>query len=113
MSYPNTGRIIPFTLREEFVLKINLKARLKNKTFVISAVTLLIAFVYRILALFDIIPQIAQAEVLEILGMVVNILAFFGVLVDPTTEGISDSERALTYCTEGDVRQCVEATADE
>lgn len=94
-------------------MKINLKARLKNKTFVISALTLLIAIAYRILALFDIIPQIAQTELLDVLGMVVNILAFFGVLVDPTTQGISDSERALTYCTDSDVRKCEEMTANE
>lgn len=94
-------------------MKINIKARLKNKTFVISAVTLIIAVGYRILALFDIIPQLEQTELLEVLGMVVNVLAFFGVLVDPTTEGVSDSERALTYCTDGDVRKCGEVTANE
>ena len=36
--------------------------------------------------------------------MVVDFLVLLGVVVDPTTKGINDSERALTYLTENDVR---------
>ena len=36
--------------------------------------------------------------------MAINLLAVLGVIIDPTTEGISDSDRALTYCTDCDVR---------
>lgn len=78
-------------------MKINLKARLKNKTFIISAIALVLSFVYRILSVAEIVPDVAESEILEIAGMGVNILAFLGVLVDPTTEGLSDSERALMY----------------
>lgn len=86
-------------------MKINLKARLKNKTFVISAITLIVAFVYQILALFEIVPSISEDEIVNVCTMAVNILAFLGVLVDPTTEGINDSKRALTYYTENDERE--------
>ncbi len=85
-------------------MKINFKARLKNKTFMLSAITLVVSFVYKLLSMFDVVPSIDENEVLEILSMAVNILAFFGVLVDPTTEGIDDSERALTYFTDADIR---------
>lgn len=86
-------------------MKINLKARLKNKTFVVSAIALVLSFVYQALALFNVVPSASEDEVMNVLTMAVNILAFIGVLVDPTTDGISDSERALTYCTDADERK--------
>ena len=86
-------------------MKINLKARLRNKMFVLSASALVVSLVYQMLSAFDIVPEISENEISGLVAMVVNILAFFGVLVDPTTEGISDSERAMTYCTDCDVRK--------
>ena len=85
-------------------MKINLKARLKNKTFIISAAALIVSFAYKALSLFDIVPSVSENEILEVIHMGVDILALIGVFVDPTTEGISDSERALTYYTDEDVR---------
>ena len=86
-------------------MKINLKARLKNKMFVLSASALVVSFVYQMLSVFDIVPEITEDEVAGLTTMAVNILAFFGVLVDPTTEGINDSERAMSYCTDCDIRK--------
>ena len=85
-------------------MKINLKARLKNKTFVLTMATLIVTFVYQLLAMFEIVPSISQSSVVSVIGMVVNLLAALGVVVDPTTEGVGDSERALTYYTDEDVR---------
>ena len=86
-------------------MRINFKARLKNKTFIISMAALIVSMVYRVLMIFDVIPSVSEGEIGEIVAMAVNILAFAGVIVDPTTEGISDSERAMTYCTCDDVRE--------
>lgn len=86
-------------------MKINLKARLKNKAFLVSVIALAVSLVYHVLALFGVTPSHGESEITEILGMAVNILAVLGVVIDPTTEGISDSERAMTYCTECDIRQ--------
>ena len=86
-------------------MKINLKARMKNKMFVLSASALVVSFVYQMLSAFDIVPKITESEVTGLITMAVNVLAILGVLVDPTTEGINDSERAMTYCTECDVRR--------
>ncbi len=85
-------------------MKINIKARLKNKTFITGASALAVAFVYHVLALFKVVPGVSQSEIIEALGLLINILAFIGVLTDPTTEGFGDSERAMTYCTECDAR---------
>lgn len=86
-------------------MKINLKARLKNKTFIVSIATLLITFVYQLLSMFEVVPKVSESTIVNLLGMVVNLLAGLGVIVDPTTDGINDSERAMTYYTENDVRE--------
>lgn len=74
---------------------LNLKIRLKNKTFVITMLTTIIAFVYQLLAQFEIVPKITQDQTIQVLMLVVNILAGLGILVDPTTDGVKDSERVL------------------
>ena len=86
------------------MLKLNIKARLKNKTFLISMSVLVVSLVYRVLSLMDVFPSVSESEILELVSMAVNVLALVGVVVDPTTEGINDSERAMTYFTEKDVR---------
>lgn len=85
-------------------MKINWKARFKNKAFVITFVTLIVTFVYQMLGLFGIVPSVSESTVSNIITILINILAGFGVLVDPTTPGAADSDRALTYYTEADVR---------
>lgn len=74
---------------------LNLKIRLKNKTFIITMMTTIIAFVYQMLAQFEIVPKIAQDQTIQVLMLIVNILAGLGILVDPTTSGVKDSERVL------------------
>ena len=78
-------------------IKINWKVRLKNKTFLVSMGALAISFVYEVLSMFQVVPAISENEVLQLLYIVVNILGGMGVIVDPTTKGLSDSKRALTY----------------
>lgn len=74
---------------------LNLKIRLKNKTFIITMLTTIIAFVYQMLAQFEIVPKITQDQTIQVLMLIVNILAGLGILVDPTTDGVKDSERVL------------------
>ena len=74
---------------------LNLKIRLKNKTFIITMMTTIIAFVYQMLAQFEVVPKITQDQTMQVLMLIVNILAGLGILVDPTTDGLTDSERVL------------------
>lgn len=78
-------------------MKLNIKARLHNKTFVVSIGTLVLAFVYQLLSLLDITPKISESTLANLLLIAVNFLSALGVLVDPTTSGFSDSERAMKY----------------
>ena len=74
---------------------LNLKIRLKNKTFIVTMMTTIIAFVYQLLAQFEIVPKITKDQTMQVLMLIVNILAGLGILVDPTTDGVKDSERVL------------------
>lgn len=78
-------------------MKINLKLRLKNKAVLVSLVGACIAFVYQIFSLFGYVPPIGQDMVVQFFGIIINILVALGIVVDPTTSGIGDSEQALNY----------------
>lgn len=78
-------------------MNINWKLRLQNKVTLTSIVLLTVTCVYQILGLFDIVPAISQDVIIQLSGIFINILAEFGVVVDPTTKGASDSEQAMTY----------------
>lgn len=78
-------------------MKINWKVRFKSKTFLASFAALLVTFVYNILALFDVTAQIQQNDIMQMITILLTVLAGLGVIVDPTTAGIEDSNRAMTY----------------
>lgn len=76
---------------------LNWKLRLKNKTTLIALIGALAALVYQVLGAFGVTPGISEDTVLEIAGLAVNALCLLGIVVDPTTEGVRDSDRALEY----------------
>ena len=78
-------------------MKIKWKLRLQNKATLIALVTAVIAFVYQILGFAGVVPPISESQIVECAGMLINILAMLGIVTDPTTAGVSDSEQALTY----------------
>ena len=78
-------------------MNINWMLRLKNKTTLISLITVTLTFVYSILGIFGIVPSIGQNELQQTLVMLVQLLVVLGIVVDPTTEGISDSKQAMEY----------------
>ena len=94
-------------------MKINIKERLKNKVFVLAMATLLVTFVYQMLGIFGVVPSISEETLVKFITIGVNFLAMIGVLIDPTTKGMSDSERALTYGTSYDVRIPQESTTSK
>lgn len=77
--------------------KINWKVRFKNKTWLTLFISLIVGFAYNMLKLFDVYPPITQSVIMDIVGQVLTFLGLFGVIIDPTTAGMSDSERALGY----------------
>lgn len=78
-------------------MKINWKVRLKQPAFWIATIPVVITFVYSVLALVGIAPSITQDTVQNLFLALVAVLAQFGIVVDPTTKGVSDSDRAMKY----------------
>ena len=78
-------------------MKLNWKVRFKNKVWLGSFLSLIVGFVYSLLALFDVFPQVTQSLVLQLLNQVLTFLGLIGVIVDPTTAGLEDSDRAMGY----------------
>ena len=78
-------------------MKLNWKVRFRNKVWLGSFCSLVIGFVYSMLALFDVFPEVTQSLVVQLLNQVLTFLGLIGVIVDPTTVGIQDSERAMEY----------------
>lgn len=76
---------------------INLKVRLRNPVFWATIIPALLAFIYSVLGAFDVVPAIAESEIVNIITAIISALTTIGVLNDPTTAGISDSEQAMTY----------------
>ena len=78
-------------------MKLNWKVRFKNKVWLGSFCSLIIGFVYSMLALFDVFPEVTQSLVVQLLNQVLTFLGLIGVIVDPTTAGLGDSDRAMGY----------------
>lgn len=78
-------------------MKLNWKVRFKNKVWLGSFFSLVVGFVYSLLALFDVFPAVTQSLVVQMLNQVLTFLGLIGVIVDPTTAGLEDSDRAIGY----------------
>ena len=78
-------------------MKINWKVRFKNKIWLSSFLSLIVGFVYSMFALFDVFPTVTENTVCQVINQILTFLGLIGVLVDPTTAGLNDSQRALSY----------------
>ena len=78
-------------------MELNWKVRFKNKVWLAAFLSTIITFIYTILAMLDIFPIITKNTVLQIVDYVLMLLSLVGVIVDPTTSGVGDSRRALSY----------------
>lgn len=79
--------------------KINWQVRIKNKTFWITIIPTVLLLAQQVAALCGVTIDVTQAggQLLAIVDTVFVILVAMGVVNDPTTKGLGDSERALTY----------------
>ena len=76
---------------------INWKVRFRNKTWLTMFISLIVGFVFNILRAFDVSPVVTESLVMNIAGQILTLLGLIGVIVDPTTAGVGDSECALGY----------------
>ncbi|MBP5461486.1 MAG: phage holin [Lachnospiraceae bacterium] len=78
-------------------MKLNWKVRFKNKTWLSMFISLIVGFIFNMLKLFDVVPEVTENLVMNLVGQVLTLLGLFGVIVDPTTDGFGDSNRAMSY----------------
>lgn len=78
---------------------INWKIRLMNKQFWLSLIPALALTAQAIAAVFgwEIDLTTVVGRLLTVVNTVFALLVVLGIVVDPTTEGVGDSERALSY----------------
>lgn len=77
----------------------NIKARLKNKLFWVTAIPAVLLLVQQVLAIFGVGIEVAglSDQLVSVVGTVFGLLALLGVANDPTTSGITDSKLAMSY----------------
>ena len=76
-------------------MNINWKLRLQNKATLTTIILAIVAFVYQMLGIFGVVPSISQDTIINLVGLVINLLVGFGIVVDPTTSGVNDSKLAM------------------
>lgn len=78
---------------------INWKVRLRNKTFWLSIIPAVIVLIQVVADLCGYVLDLGEIgnKLIEVVNAVFVVLAILGVVVDPTTAGVKDSTRAMTY----------------
>lgn len=78
---------------------INWKVRLKNKNFWLALIPAVLLLVQAVAALFgfELDLDFLSERLLTVVNAVFVVLTILGVVVDPTTQGVADSERAMQY----------------
>ena len=78
-------------------MKVNWKVRFKNKVWLGCFFAAIISFIFTMLGMFDIFPSITEDQIMRVVSAILTFLSLTGVIVDPTTHGVDDSERAMSY----------------
>lgn len=78
---------------------INWKVRIKNKAFWLALIPAVLVLVQVVAALFGYTLDLGDIgnKLIAVVNAVFVLLAILGIVNDPTTDGLSDSSRALTY----------------
>lgn len=78
---------------------INWRVRIKNRNFWITLIPAILLLVQVIAAVFNYTLDLGQlgTKLLEVVNALFAVLAILGIVTDPTTAGIRDSEQAMTY----------------
>ena len=78
---------------------INWTVRLKNKTFWLSFIPAMLLLIQVVAAVFGFTLDLGELgeKLLAVVNALFVVLAILGIVTDPTTAGISDSKRALSY----------------
>ena len=79
--------------------EINWKVRIKNKVFWIALIPAVLLLVQTGCSVFGVELDFGtlQDKLLAVVNALFAVLVILGIVADPTTEGLGDSKRAMTY----------------
>lgn len=80
-------------------MNINWKVRIKNKTFWLALIPAALLLIQSIAVIFGVELQIntLNDQLINMIEALFVVLAILGIVVDPTTDGVGDSEQAMQY----------------
>lgn len=78
---------------------INWTVRIKNKTFWLAVIPAVLLLVQTVAAVFGYTLDLGDIgnKLIAVVNAAFGVLVVLGVVVDPTTAGVSDSNRAMNY----------------
>lgn len=84
-------------------MNVNWLVRFRNKAFWVAIIPAVLLLAQQVAAMFGYQLDLGALndQLLGIVGTVFAILVILGVVADPTTEGVGDSDRAMTYTEPG------------
>lgn len=79
------------------IIKLNWKVRLKSKEWWMGVISAVVMAVFAILNICRVEISLTAEQVMNVAMLVLMIPVSIGIISDPTTQGVSDSNEALTY----------------
>ena len=85
-------------IKEEMIM-INWRVRINNKQFWITIIPAIALVVQAVVAVFGVTIDLTSlvGKLVAVVDAVFAVLVILGVVIDPTTAGIGDSKRAMSY----------------
>lgn len=80
-------------------MKVNWLVRIKNKNFWLAIIPALLLLIQVVAAVFGFTLDLGEIgnKLLAVVNAVFGVLSILGIVTDPTTKGLGDSERAMGY----------------
>ena len=80
-------------------MKINWKVRIQNKAFWVALIPAALVLIQAVAGVFGLAIDLGDIgnKLLAVVEAVFIVLAILGIVVDPTTAGVMDSTRAMSY----------------
>ena len=78
-------------------MNINWILRLQNKTTLTTLCIAIVTAVYGVFAAVGFTPSVTEEQITNLVLTFIGVATALGIVVDPTTKGISDSDRVMGY----------------
>ena len=76
-------------------MKINWALRLKNRAWLAALLATGTSFVFVLLSLFGVTSPVGEENILSAISTLLTLLAALGVVIDPTTPGVRDTDEVM------------------